>query len=168
LTVNWFWRILLEQSTTFETAVQELLKRFFASDAYAVVGVSDNREKYGNIVFRYLRDKNFPVYPVNPKLSTVEGVQCYASVTELPDSVKSVVLVVPPQKSLGVVQACAHKNICAVWMQPGAESMNAIDYASTCGIGVIYDACIMVMLAGVKDFNGLSPWLKNLGAAYHP
>jgi uncharacterized protein len=146
--------------------MKQLLDQFFSSPAYAVVGVSDNREKYGNIVFRYLRDKDFPVYPVNPKLDAVEGDVCYASVSELPDNVKSVVLVVPPQTTERIIQECKAQGITAVWMQPGAESSGAIRQAEVDGITVIHDACVMVLLAGVCDFSALKQWLASLGTSY--
>ena len=146
--------------------MKHLLEQFFSSPAYAVVGVSDNREKYGNIVFRYLRDKNFPVYPVNPKLAEVEGDVCYGRVSELPDNVKSIVLVVPPQTTEQIVQECKAQGITAVWMQPGAESSGAIRQAEGNGITVIHDACVMVLLAGVSDFSALKSWLTSLGTSY--
>ena len=39
----------------------------------AVVGASDNRDKYGNIIFRDLRDAGYKVIPVNPNADIVEG-----------------------------------------------------------------------------------------------
>ena len=135
------------------------LKQFFSSSAYAVVGASDNREKFGNIAYRHLKEKHFTVYPVNPKHKAVEGDKCYASVSELPDEVKSVVLVVPPGVTEHVVVECKAKGITAIWMQPGAESFEAIEYAKSRDIAVIYDACIMVMLSPVKEYSQLNRWL---------
>ena len=146
--------------------MKTFLQRFFSSSAYAVVGVSENREKYGNIVYRYLREKNFIVYPVNPNLTTVEDDKCYPNVAALPGNVKSVVLVIPPEVTEQAVLECKAKGIAAVWMQPGAESLEAIAYANTNGIAVISDACIMVMLSPVKNFGELKQWLAGLGTSY--
>ena len=60
------------------------------------------------------------------------------------------VLVVPPEVTERVVTECNAKGITAVWMQPGAESFEAIEYANANNIAVIYDACVMVMLTGVS------------------
>jgi predicted CoA-binding protein len=142
--------------------VQKLLEQFFSSPTYAVVGVSTNREKYGNIVYRYLRDKNFPVYPINPHLTEVEGNRCFASVSELPDDVKSVVLVVPPSATEQVVRDCKTKSINAVWMQPGAESVAAIEFARQNSIAAIYDACVMVVVSPAKSFSDVNWLLEKL------
>lgn len=143
------------------------LKQFFSSPAYAVVGVSENRQKWGNIAFRMLREKGMPVYPVNPHLATVEGVKCYARLDDLPDAVRSVVLVVPPPVTEQVVRQCIQKGITGIWMQPGAESFEAIQRAKENGIAVIYDACIMVMLSPVKNFSKVYEWLARAVNAYN-
>lgn len=142
--------------------MKDLLERFFSSPAYAVVGASENREKYGNIVYRYLRDKKFTVYPVNPNHATVEGDSCYAKVSDLPDDVKSAVFVVPPVRTERIVRECKAKGITAVWMQPGAESMAAVEYAEKNNITAIYDACVMVVLSPLPNFSELSSWLKKV------
>ena len=64
--------------------MQDLIKEFMAQKKFAVVGATDNAEKYGNQILRNLRDRGYEVYPVNPRLKEVEGMKCYASVTELP------------------------------------------------------------------------------------
>lgn len=139
--------------------MKDLLERFFSSPAYAVVGASENREKYGNIIYRYLRNKKFTVYPVNPIHTTVEGDRCYANVAELPADVKSVVFVVPPVRTERIVRECKAKGITAVWMQPGAESNGAVKYAEENGMAAIYDACVMVVLSPVHSYDHLNTWL---------
>ena len=49
------------------------IEAFFQSGAYAVIGVSSDRRKFGNSVFRTMKEKGFTVYPVHPVSETVEG-----------------------------------------------------------------------------------------------
>lgn len=142
------------------------LEVFFSSPAYAVVGVSANREKWGNIAYRMLREKGLPVFPVHPHHATIEGDRCYAGVRELPPQVQSVVLVVPPHVTEQVVQNCIERGMKGIWMQPGAESARAIAAARQRGIAVIHDACIMVMLAPVKQYAQLASWLAKATRMY--
>ena len=81
---------------------------FLNSESFAVAGASDNREKYGNIVFRALTeytsdDARREVYPLNPKLDQVETVQAFASVAELPQPVEALSIVTPPPVTRQVV-----------------------------------------------------------------
>jgi predicted CoA-binding protein len=111
---------------------------------WAVVGVSEDREKYGNKIYRDLRNAGYQVFAINPKLETVEGDPCYSSVKNLPETPDVVDLVVPPQASAKVVDDCLAAGIKRIWFQPGSESEDAIQKAQDGGMEVVYDACIMI------------------------
>jgi len=109
----------------------------------AIVGASDNRDKYGNIIYRDLRASGYKVIPVNPKADTVEGDKCYHSLSEIPVKVDVVDTVVPPHITEQIVKECKEIGITKVWMQPGSESEEAIIFCKDNGIEVVYDNCIM-------------------------
>jgi len=111
---------------------------------WAVVGVSEDRSKYGNKIYRDLREAGYEVYAVNPKLDTVEGDPCYKSVKDLPQTPDVVDLVVPPGVSKQVVQDCLEADIKRIWFQPGSESEEAVAMAQQGGMEVVHDACIMI------------------------
>lgn len=111
---------------------------------WAVVGVSEDRSKYGNKIYRDLLDAGYTVYAINPKLESVEGAPCYASVKALPETPDVVDLVVPPAAGLRVVQDCLEAGIKRIWFQPGSESEEAIQKAKDGGMEVVHDACIMI------------------------
>jgi uncharacterized protein len=111
---------------------------------WVVVGVSQDREKYGNIIYRDLRNAGYKVYGVNPKLDVIEGDPCFHSLRELPEKPAVVDLVVPPQASLSVIEECKELGIERVWFQPGSESDEAIERAESYGIQVVANACIML------------------------
>lgn len=146
--------------------MQRELEQFFSSPAYAVIGASADREKWGNIAYCMLREKGMPIYPVNPHHATIEGDRCYPNVRALPKEVQSVVLVVPPHVTERVVHDCIARGITGIWMQPGAESSSAIAEARAHGIAVISGACIMVMLAPVKQYAQLPAWLAKAVKVY--
>jgi hypothetical protein len=111
---------------------------------WAVVGVSNDREKYGNKIYRDLREAGYTVYAVHPKLSEVEGDTCYASVRDLPEVPDVVDVVIPPAAALDVIDHCVAKGVQRVWFQPGSESPEAIEKARQAGLHVVHDACIMI------------------------
>lgn len=114
---------------------------------WAVVGVSDNREKYGNIIYRDLRDGGYEVLAVHPKLTEVEGDPCYPNLSALPKKPAVVDLVIPPQAATAVVEECKQLGIERIWFQPGSESDEAIALAESYGIQVVANACIMIQKA---------------------
>jgi predicted CoA-binding protein len=146
--------------------MNEAIEKFFSSDAYAVVGVSEDRRKFGNAVFREMRDREFNVYPVNPRLSFVEDRVCYKTVSDLPEEVRSVVIVVQPQVAEQVVAECKWKGIENIWLQRGAQSREAIAYAKENGLNLVHGECVLMFLEPVKSFHALHRWVKKLTGTY--
>lgn len=120
------------------------LADFPAHRRWAVVGVSTDRAKYGNKIYRDLKEAGYIVYGVNPKLDTIEGDPCYASLGALPEKPEVVNVVVPPAAGIAVVNDCLAQGIQNIWFQPGAESDEAIEKARQSGMTVVADACIMI------------------------
>jgi predicted CoA-binding protein len=123
---------------------QRLISDFVGRRTWAVVGASQDRQKYGNRVYRSLRDSGYVVYPVNPAVDEVEGDRAYSSLADLPESPEVIDLVVPPVVSEQIVKEAEPLGLTRVWMQPGAESEAAIAFCKEHGIEVVYDACAMV------------------------
>ncbi|MFM7469344.1 MAG: CoA-binding protein [Vampirovibrionales bacterium] len=111
---------------------------------WAVVGVSDHREKYGNIIFRALRDAGYRVYAIHPKLTEVEGHQVYQHITDLPEVPDVVDFVIPPQAVPPMLHECATHGVKRVWFQPGSESPEALALAASLGLQAVSDACILI------------------------
>ncbi len=127
--------------------ISKRIETFLSSPAFGVVGASADRNKYGNKVLRcYLQNLRTAI-PVNPKASTIEGIEVAASVAELPEAVKSLSIITPPSVTLHVVEEAIDKGIKNVWMQPGAESNDAVRLAEENGLNVIADgSCVLVVL----------------------
>jgi len=142
------------------------IESFFTSKAYAVVGVSADRKKFGNSVFRTMKQKGFTVYPVHPARETVEGERCYRSVADLPPEVSSIVTVVPPATTEAVVKEGLAKGIKHIWMQPGSDSKAAIDGARAAGASVVEGDCILMFLEPVESIHAFHRWLKKLLGRY--
>ena len=119
--------------------------------AYAIVGATQNHEKYGWVVFDNLRRKGLTVIPVNPKYDEIDGVKCYPDVMSLHDCPNVVVLVVPTDVGMHVLKQAGETGIKKVWCQPGAESAEIVEAAAKYGIDIIAGgSCIMVATNGVK------------------
>jgi predicted CoA-binding protein len=146
--------------------MKQAINSFFDSSAFAVVGVSANRKKFGNMAYRAMKDRGFVVFPVHPGLGTVEGDPCFPSVGDLPGEVTSVITVVPPSVTEGIVSDCIAKGIRAIWMQPGSHSATVIQKAREAGIVVIEGQCIMMFLEPVNGFHAFHRWVKRAVGSY--
>ena len=123
------------------------IEEFFKSPAYAVIGASKNRIKYGNKVLRCYLQHHLTVYPVHPQEQLIENMPVFSSVHELPSEVHSISIITPPAITEQVVTAAIKKGIKNIWLQPGAESEQAINDCLNHHINVIANgACILVVL----------------------
>lgn len=126
-------------------SLEEKIKRFLdKKNVFAVVGASRNPKKYGHQVYKDLKEAGYEVYPVNPNANEILGDKCYPDLKSLPKKPDVVDLVVPPEVTKKIVRECKELNIKRVWMQPGAESEEAIEFCEENGIEVIHGMCIMV------------------------
>ena len=107
----------------------------------AIVGASNARHKYGNIILRDLRAKGFTVVPVNPNEESVEGIACHASIADVPGHLDIIDFVVPPEVSLEIVESLESKAV--LWFQPGSFDQAVVDAAKRFE-RVVAGPCIMV------------------------
>lgn len=130
---------------------EEKIEEFLKSGAFGVVGASTNRDKYGNKVLRCYLQKGLNAIPVNPKEKVVEGIAGVATVSDLPDEVESISVITPPHVTEQVVEAAAAKGIRNIWIQPGAESPEAVEMCKAHGINVIADGSCVLVVLGFRD-----------------
>jgi predicted CoA-binding protein len=113
-------------------------------NVFAVIGVSRNPAKYGHQVYKDLKEAGYVVYAVNPNIDEILGDRCYHSLSELPEMPDVVDTVVPPAVTEKVVTECKELGIARVWMQPGSESEQALNFCTRNNIKVVHDVCVMV------------------------
>jgi predicted CoA-binding protein len=129
----------------------ERIQAFLASGSFAVVGASTDRSKYGNKVLRCYQQHGRKVYPVNPKAPAVEGLRAYPSLTDLPEHVPAISVITPPAATEQVVREAHAVGVKHVWMQPGAESDDAIRTAEALGMNVIAGGPCLLVVMGYRE-----------------
>jgi len=127
--------------------VQQTITAFLEAGPFAVVGASVDRSKYGNKVLRCYQQHGREVYPINARTDEVEGLKAYPSLAALPVPVKAISVITPPAITEQVVRDAAAAGVTHIWMQPGAESDEAVREAEASGMAVIAGGpCLLVVL----------------------
>ena len=111
----------------------------------AVIGASNDRNKFGNRAVRAFRQQGYTVVPINPHETEVEGLKAYRSVLDVPGSIDMASFYVPPDIGEQVIADVARKGIAEVWLNPGADSDELIAKARALGIRPVV-ACSIVAL----------------------
>lgn len=116
----------------------------------AVVGATDDRHKYGGIVYRQMKTMGYRVFAVNPGRTTVDGDPAYPNLSSLPEPPDLVNFVVPAHIGEVVADEALELGHTNLWFQPGAESDALTTRLKEAGADVLTDACIMVRARWVQ------------------
>ena len=109
----------------------------------AVIGASNNRQKFGNRAVRAFTQQGYTVLPINPHEREVEGLKAYGSVLDVPGPIDMASFYVPPEIGERVIEEVARKEIAEVWLNPGSESDELIARARGLSIQPIVACSIM-------------------------
>ncbi|MEU3645272.1 GNAT family N-acetyltransferase [Lentzea sp. NPDC034063] len=113
----------------------------------AVVGAGRSETSVGHAVLRNLVDGNFTgdLYAVNPHAKSVAGVDCYASVEELPEAPELAVLCVPAKAVPAVAEECGRRGVRAlVVISSGVDPTALRNVVSAHGMRLVGPNCLGV------------------------
>lgn len=124
---------------------QQLLDILTSTQRIAPVGLSGdaNKDSYG--VGIYLIRAGYELLPVNPRLGEIHGLQCYASLLDVPTApaIDLVQIFRPSAEAVGIVEQAIRIGARYVWMQEGISSDEAAELAQKAGLQVIMNRCMM-------------------------
>ena len=111
----------------------------------ALVGASNDKNKYGNKILLDLHNKNYNVVPINHREDSIAGLKAYSKVQDLPSRPSIINFVVPPEIGLIITKELVEEGYDHFWYQPGAESENLSNLLAQENKDFIDDKCIMVV-----------------------
>jgi len=140
----------------------ESIDLFMQQPRIAVVGVSRNKNKFGNAVYQTLKKKGMKVLPVNPHLTHFEGDKCFSSIETLPPDVKALFINTPPESTIKIVESACKKGIQHLWLQQGSSNDDVIKYLAGKEINYVSDRCIMMFAEPVGSFHGIHKFFSKI------
>ena len=124
-----------------DAVAEEILRRFHR---VAVVGISADPNRPSHEVASYLRRVGYQVLPVNPTLSTWEGLPCSPDLAAVQPPPEVVDIFRRSEHAGAVVDEAIACGARAVWMQLGVIDAAAADRARAAGLLVVMDRCMLV------------------------
>ena len=88
------------------------LTNLFNPNSIAVIGASRDPNKIGYITVKNLVESGFKgnIYPVNPNATEIQNFKCYPDLQSLPESPELVIISLPAQLVLEILNQCVQKN----------------------------------------------------------
>ena len=89
------------------------IESFINPKSIAVVGATNRPESVGLASYKNLLQAGYTgvLYPVHPKVKSVQGVKAYPSILEIPDEVEMAMIIVAVDKVASVLEEAAQKKI---------------------------------------------------------
>jgi len=138
---------------------KKIVAEFLLQKKIAVVGVSRKKTKFGNAIYKELKQKGYQVFPINPNMQTFEGDPCYPDLLSLPEKVDAVVINVPPVQTEKVVREAKEAEINKVWLQQGSQSKDAIKFCEENGIDYVTNECILMFVQPSAFIHRAHKWV---------
>jgi predicted CoA-binding protein len=137
---------------------QTAIDSFLDARHLAVVGVSRQPKAFANTVYRTLRDGGRTLYPVNERAGgrPIEGDPSYRSLTDVPDPVDGVLVMVPPDAMTTVVDEALDRSIPRVWLFRSGGPPVPADAVARCraaGVEVVDGACPLMFEDPVRGIH---------------
>ncbi len=135
--------------------MKKKIDQFMACNKFAIAGVSRNKNKFGNAVFRELKKKNYDIVPVNPNMENFSGEKCYRSIADLPSGIEGLIVTTRPDASLEIIKEALGKGIKNIFLQQGAQNSEIIEFAGSNGINLVYGQCVLMFAkpTGIHKFH---------------
>jgi predicted CoA-binding protein len=112
----------------------------------AVLGASDNPERYAYKAIEKLAGKGFAVIPVNPALNEVLGLRVLPSLGAIDAKLDTVTVYLSAQRSTQLAEEILDAQPARVIFNPGAENLVLAKMLDEAGIPWMH-ACTLVLLA---------------------
>ncbi|MEU7581172.1 CoA-binding protein [Streptomyces sp. NPDC041068] len=122
---------------------QETVRKILTElgDTWAVVGLSNNRDRAAYGVAAVLQRFGKRVVPIHPKAETVHGEQGYPSLSAVPFQIDVVDVFVNSALAGQVADEAAAAGAQAVWFQLGVVDEAAYDRTRAAGIEMVMNRC---------------------------
>ena len=108
---------------------------------WAIVGLSNNKERAAFGVAKLLIEKGHTVIPVHPKAETVHGQTSYAKLSDIPVPVDVVDVFVNSDLAGDVVNEAIEIGAKGVWLQLDVIDTAAIERAQEAGLLAVMNHC---------------------------
>lgn len=124
----------------------DIKEKMLNSKTWAVVGVSSKEDKWGYKIWRILKEHGYNTYGVNPNYNEIEGEKIYKSLSDIPEKVDVIDMVVPKSVSITTLQEAKGLGIENVFFQPGSYDDKVVDQAEQLGLNYLVSDCIYATL----------------------
>jgi len=138
---------------------KSLVEEVLAARTIALAGVSRDKKKFGNYIFKELSSKGWDILPIHPVMEHHEGKRCWRDISELSGKTDTLVVSIGKRDSLKLVQDAVASGFNKFWIQQGSETDEMKEFIKASDIKAVVGECIL-MYAGTPGFpHNFHAWM---------
>ena len=109
----------------------------------AMIGASSNPDRDSYKVMKYLIEKGYKVFPVNPNQikNKILNIQCFPNLSSIPKKIDMVDIFRSKEFVMEITQDAIKADVKVIWTQEGVIDKNSQDLAKKAGIIFVMDEC---------------------------
>ena len=138
------------------------IQDFIRGKRVAVVGVSRKKIKFGNTIYRELKQRGYQVYAVNPSMMEFNGDICYPDLAALRGQLDGAVICISPLQAEGVLRQAAEVGLRNVWLQQGAGTKELAALGRELGLNLTSGKCILMYAPPVASIHNVHRFFARL------
>ena len=119
------------------------MHKIFSYKTIAVVGMSPKKDRPSNKVGAYLHSKGYNVIAVNPTVENIGLIPSYASLKDIPDKIDIVNVFRKKEFVKSIANDAIKIHAKVLWLQEGILDNDAALLASSHGMAVVMDLCML-------------------------
>ena len=109
----------------------------------AIVGASSNPDRDSFKVMKYLIEKGYKVFPVNPNetKNKIHNIECFPNLSSIPQQIDMVDIFRSKEFVMEITRDAIKADVKVIWTQEGIIDKKSADLAKNAGIIFIMNEC---------------------------
>ncbi|MBX3042083.1 MAG: CoA-binding protein [Candidatus Kapabacteria bacterium] len=132
---------------------QQRADKFLKLNAIALIGVSEKADKFGNMIFNELKEKQINIFQLHSKHESLNNAPCYKSIDDMPEKPDGLIINVASNKTASLIEEYRKQGIQNFWIQRGSESPEAKKYCEDNNLDYVSGKCILMFAQPVKSVH---------------
>lgn len=128
-------------------------KDFLSLKSIGIIGVSKNKSKFGNIIFKELKDKKYNIFQIHNSEKSLNSDFCYATLEDIPEKVEGIIINVKSEKVIPIIEKYREYGVDNFWIQKGSHSDETIKYCNEYNINSIQGKCVLMFAEPVTSIH---------------
>ena len=123
---------------------KETLKSILSTvESIAVVGASSNSSRDSNKVIKFLIERGYKVFPINPKEkdNKIYGKKCFSDLSEINEKIDMIDIFRAKEHVLKITEDSIKAGINIIWTQEGIIDEKSETIAKNAGVTFIMNEC---------------------------